>query len=158
MASTQGQKGRNGSKKASSSSQATAKTSARSTVGGPARRSAAKGDGASDPLLARLEATEALAGAIPYNKSKKLEYGEAVRPPSRGETSEPSDRAATGSTLTETNRSNKVGSAAKPGENPTNAPLDRVRVDSGGQTLTTNQGVPVADNQSTLKAGLRGPA
>jgi catalase len=35
--------------------------------------------------------------------------------------------------------------------------LDRVRVDSTGRALTTNQGVSVADNQSSLKAGLRGP-
>ena len=41
--------------------------------------------------------------------------------------------------------------------NPGNGPLDRVRVDSGGRVLTTNQGVPVADNQNSLKAGLRGP-
>ena len=41
----------------------------------------------------------------------------------------------------------RVGSAA----------LDRGRVDSGGQMLTTNQGVPIADNQNTLGAGLRGP-
>ena len=32
-----------------------------------------------------------------------------------------------------------------------------MRVDSTGRVLTTNQGVPVADNQSSLKAGLRGP-
>ena len=32
-----------------------------------------------------------------------------------------------------------------------------MRVDSGGQALTTNQGVVVADNQNSLKAGLRGP-
>jgi catalase len=32
-----------------------------------------------------------------------------------------------------------------------------VRTDSGGRVLTTNQGVPVADNQNSLKAGLRGP-
>ena len=32
-----------------------------------------------------------------------------------------------------------------------------MRVDSGGQALTTNQGVPIADNQNSLKAGLRGP-
>jgi catalase len=44
------------------------------------------------------------------------------------------------------------------GTNPNNGPLDRVRVDSGGQVLTTNQGVPVGDNQNSLKAGLRGPA
>ncbi|MDB5870008.1 MAG: Catalase, partial [Polaromonas sp.] len=37
-------------------------------------------------------------------------------------------------------------------------PLDRVRVDSSGQMLTTNQGVAVADNQNSLKFGLRGPA
>ncbi|MBK6805962.1 MAG: catalase [Betaproteobacteria bacterium] len=42
--------------------------------------------------------------------------------------------------------------------NPGNASLDRVRVDSGGRVLTTNQGVPVADNQNSLKAGFRGPA
>ena len=32
-----------------------------------------------------------------------------------------------------------------------------MRVDSSARTLTTNQGVPVADNQNSLKAGLRGP-
>jgi catalase len=32
-----------------------------------------------------------------------------------------------------------------------------VRVDSTDRALTTNQGVPVGDNQSSLKAGLRGP-
>ncbi len=31
------------------------------------------------------------------------------------------------------------------------------RVNSAGQVLTTNQGVPIADNQNSLKAGLRGP-
>ena len=44
------------------------------------------------------------------------------------------------------------------GANPGNLPLDRVRVDSSGRALTTNQGVPIADNQNSLKAGLRGPA
>jgi catalase len=33
-----------------------------------------------------------------------------------------------------------------------------VRTDASGQVLTTNQGVPIADNQNSLKAGLRGPA
>jgi catalase len=44
------------------------------------------------------------------------------------------------------------------GLNPSNQPLERVRVDSGGRVLTTNFGQPVADNQNSLKAGLRGPA
>jgi catalase len=35
--------------------------------------------------------------------------------------------------------------------------LTRVRADGSDQPLTTNQGVPVADNQNSLKAGLRGP-
>ncbi len=35
--------------------------------------------------------------------------------------------------------------------------LQRVRVDSGGQVLTTNQGVAISDNQNSLRAGLRGP-
>jgi catalase len=61
--------------------------------------------------------------------------------------------------LTESNSSQKTG-VGKPqlGNNPASLPLDRVRVDSSGQTLTTNQGVPVAENQNSLKAGLRGPA
>ncbi|MRW89999.1 catalase [Duganella sp. FT80W] len=43
------------------------------------------------------------------------------------------------------------------GDNAINRPLDRARVDDSGRELTTNQGVPVADNQNSLKAGLRGP-
>ena len=41
---------------------------------------------------------------------------------------------------------------------PSNGPLDRVRVDSTDRALTTNQGVPVADNQNSLITGLRGPS
>ena len=50
-----------------------------------------------------------------------------------GQTVEPTDPAATGSTLTEINPSAKAG-VGEPqlGTNPTNSPLDRVRVDSGG--------------------------
>ena len=43
------------------------------------------------------------------------------------------------------------------GYNPANESLDRVRVDASGQTLTTNMGIAVSDNQNSLKAGLRGP-
>ena len=56
------------------------------------------------------------------------------------------------------NGSDKVGSGGPTiGNNKTIGPLDRVRVDSTNQPLTTNQGVPVGDNQNSLKAGLRGP-
>ena len=62
------------------------------------------------------------------------------------------------STVTEAHASDKVGSGAPvAGTNKTIAPLDRVRADGTGQALTTNQGVQVADNQNSLKAGLRGP-
>jgi catalase len=70
----------------------------------------------------------------------------------------PSDPAVLASTLTEANSSPKTGAAARQGLNPGNQPLDRVRVDSGGQVLTTNFAQPIADNQNSLKAGLRGPA
>jgi catalase len=79
--------------------------------------------------------------------------------PPAGETVEATDEAATGSTVTEVTASEKTG-RGKPalGLNPGNAALDRVRVDSSDRVLTTNQGVAVAENQSSLKAGLRGPA
>ena len=74
-----------------------------------------------------------------------------------GATAKPASRLPTGSTLTEVNGSEKTGSMAVEGLNATVEPLDRVRVDSGGQMLTTNQGVAIADNQNSLKFGLRGP-
>ena len=129
------------------------KTSARSTVSGPARKPGGK---FADALTGKIDAVEALAAAMPYNENKEAEHGELATEPPRGKAIEPKDPSATGSTLTESNASAKTG---KPrlGLNPGNLPLDRVRTDSSGQVLTTNQGVPVADNQNSLKAGLRGP-
>ena len=136
-----------------------ANTSSRSTISGPARGSESSTDTAVDALAAKFEATQALAEAMPYNENKALEHGEISSEPPKGQTVEPSNPSATGSTLTETNASKKTGSGEPQlGANPTSLPLDRVRVDSSGQALTTNQGVPVADNQNSLKAGLRGPA
>ena len=60
--------------------------------------------------------------------------------------------------MTEENGTEKTGSFAPEGVNSMIEPLDRVRVDSGSRFLTTNQGVAVADNQNSLKAGVRGPA
>ncbi|HEX6297964.1 MAG TPA: catalase [Burkholderiales bacterium] len=129
------------------------KTSARSTVSGPARKASGK---FADALVTKIDAVEALAAAMPYNENKEGEHGELATEPQRGKTVEPEDSAATGSTLSETNASEKTGKI-RLGLNPGNLPLDRVRTDSGGRVLTTNQGVPVADNQNSLKAGLRGP-
>jgi len=95
--------------------------------------------------------------ALPENANKPSEYGR-VQADSVGQTAEPSDVSATASTLSEKNRSAKTSSRAKPGENAVGGDLGRVRADGSGQAMTTNQGVPIADNQSSLKAGLRGPA
>jgi len=131
------------------------KSSSRSTISG----STHPGGRAGDALAIKFDSTQNLAGEMPYNLNKALEHGELSMQPQEGQRNSPSDPSATGSTLTETNSSDKTGDG-KPrlGSNPSNLPLDRVRVDSSGQTLTTNQGVPIADNQNSLKAGFRGPA
>jgi catalase len=70
----------------------------------------------------------------------------------------PDDPIVGASTVTERQDSDKVGSGgATVGTNRTIRPLDAVRADGAGQRLTTNQGVPLSDNQHSLKAGLRGP-
>ena len=134
-----------------------AKTSAASTVSGPADK---RGSGSlADAATAKMAGQEAVVSAFPFNAAKPSEYGETALQPATGQTVEPEDPAVSGSTLTESNASAKVGSGNPTlSFNPGNAPLDRVRVDSGGRVLTTNQGVPIADNQNSLKAGLRGPA
>ncbi len=134
-----------------------AKTSARSTVSGPAR--GANPAPAVDPLIDKLAGADALVTAVPFNANKAEEYGDATAEPRPGTTVKVSDARVTGSTLTEGEPSNKAGlGVPKLGFNPGNLPLDRVRADSTGRPLTTNQGVLVADNQHSLKAGLRGPA
>ncbi len=127
----------------------------RSTVGGPANE---EGTPAND-FTAKLAATQELAAAMPYNVNKALEHGDVSGSPEKGQTVEVSDSFVTGSTLTETVASEKVG-VGEPllGFNAGNESLDRVRVDSSDQALTTNQGVAVGDNQNSLKVGYRGPA
>lgn len=134
---------------------AAAKSAARNTASGPARAGSAGGDA----LAARAAELNDMAAAMPYNPNKMLDAGResAVVPPEGATTSPPSEQAGA-STLSEANFSPKSGEGAAPGENRTTGSLDRVRVDSTGQVLTTNQGVPIADNQNSLKAGLRGPA
>ncbi|HVR96171.1 MAG TPA: catalase, partial [Thermoanaerobaculia bacterium] len=131
------------------------KSAAKSTVSSSSRGVA---DPTDDPAGRKARKTESLAAAFPANANKADEYGEATRTPKPGATAKPADREVTGSTLTETTTSAKTGTQAQPGFNPGNDPLDRVRVDSGGRVMTTNFGNPIADNQSSLKAGLRGPA
>jgi catalase len=132
-----------------------ATTSARSTVSGPARSDRS----AIDSATAKAKGTEALAAAMPFNRNKGAEYGKASVEPPPGDAVQVADVRLTGSTLTEATTSAKAGTGkVNLGFNPGNLPLDRVRVDSTQRRLTTNQGVDVADNQNSLKAGLRGPA
>ncbi len=123
-----------------------------------------KGDGAgwraaaAEPQVTKQAAEELLAAATPVNPNKAREYGAASREPPQGHSTEPVTPSATASTLTEAMASAKTGRGAPLlGKNMENLPLDRVRADDSGQALTTNQGTPVADNQNSLKAGLRGP-
>ena len=110
-------------------------------------------------LSDKIDATEALVSSIPANANKPTEYasGGQVTPPPQGTHAAPDNRDVTGSSITEDNVNDKNGDAAETGVNATIVPLEGQRVDSGGQALTTNQGVAIADNQHSLKAGVRGP-
>ncbi|OFA04457.1 catalase [Duganella sp. HH101] len=133
-----------------------------STVSGPSSAPPPSHLGNDSPsqqaLLAKAAAGQQLAAGMAFNANKSNEHGAAALVPQAGQTCPVPHPAATASTAGETTPSAKTGKGVPPqGVNPLNASLDRVRVDSGGQRLTTNQGVPVADNQNSLKIGLRGP-
>ena len=97
--------------------------------------------------------------AVAANPLKPSEFGLAAgHAPQAGKPLEPHDAIDAASTVTEDASSAKVGDGIpKQGYNPFNESLDRARVDSSGQMLTTNMGIAVSDNQNSLKAGLRGP-
>ena len=111
-------------------------------------------------LAAKQATAQRFAEEMPHNPLKPAEHGlQAGHVPQAGTPLRPSEDLDTSSTVTEDTDSEKLGDGIpRTGYNAGNEPLDRVRVDSGGQALTTNQGVRVADNQNSLKAGLRGPA
>jgi catalase len=112
-----------------------------------------------DVVAQQAGASDDFVAAMPYNSIKELEHGHdnAVAPPA-GVTVQADSSALTASTTTEESGTAKTGGTAPIGTNATVASLDRVRVDASDQPLTTNQGVRIADNQNTLKAGLRGPS
>jgi catalase len=135
---------------------AAAKAAARNTDSGPAK---APQNPSADAAVQKMVQTGALAAAMPHNATKPSEHGfQNGLKPQAGATVEPESRLPTGSTLSEENGTTKTGSMAPEGVNATIETLDRVRVDSAGQVLTTNQGVAIADNQNSLKMGVRGPA
>ncbi len=93
-----------------SSAKAAAKSSARSTASGPAHKG--KNIGSADSATAKMAGTEALAEAFPFNAAKPSEFGGSD--PATGQTAKPAAPMVTGSTLTETNSSDKVGSGNPP--------------------------------------------
>lgn len=92
------------------------------------------------PLEAeKLRQTNALVAAIPFNTNKAGEYGfDNGTHAAAGTTVKPQSRLPGGSTLTEASATAKTGGVALEGINAAIGPLDRVRVDSSGQVLTTN--------------------
>jgi catalase len=140
---------------------AAGKRPARAAKAGEARTdSADSGRGkprAGDARQRQAADANAVAAAMPFNAGKAAEHGRdnAVDPPAGATVDAPANVGA--STLSESNASTKTGAPAAPGVNRAVTPLANLRADSAGAALTTNQGVAVADNQNSLKAGLRGP-
>ncbi len=131
-------------------------SSARTTVSGPSNKAAS---GIDDAITKKMDETNTLVSQFPFNANKPSEYGAASSAPKAGAKAQAPSPNVTASTLTEGVGSLKAGSGRPNlGHNPGNLPLDRVRADSSDRVLTTNHGVPVGDNQHSLKAGLRGPA
>ena len=133
-----------------------------STVAGPSDPTPPTSLGTNDPTAARLldkaVGSAGLAAQRDYNATKPFEYGEDARQDVEGERFSAANVEAGASTSTEYIGSPKTGSGAPPqGSNALTTSLDRVRVDDTGQGLTTNQAIPVPDNQDSLKIGLRGP-
>jgi len=125
----------------------------------PIRHVAAAADLDTAAAAAQAGQAHALAAARPFNADKAGEIGRdnAVAPP-RGTTLDIDAPLAAASTLSETQGSAKTGPAPPtPGRSAAAGVLDAVRSDATARVLTTNQGVPVGDNQNSLKAGLRGP-
>jgi catalase len=99
---------------------------------------------------------QTLVEARPFNVAKPTEYGARSTAAVEGP-HEPMPSPTTGAgTLSEKNESLKTGPATLEPQSLEGS-LAGKRVNSAGQMLTTNQGVPVGNNQDSLKAGLRGP-
>ena len=143
-------------RKASGKASPAAKAHPANTDSGPAVLSPNPADSAA---AVKMTQTEAIVAAMPYNPTKAGEHGFSNGlNPQPGAQVKAASRLPGGSTLSEENGTEKTGSMAPAGVNASIEPLDRVRVDSAGQVLTTNQGVAVSDNQNSLKFGVRGPA
>ena len=147
-----------GSKKGAGQGAASAEKSTKAATRGTSSGPSHPAPVSDDALALKAARTQSLAEAMPFNAGKAAEYAidGPAHPPVGEHGDTPEDVA--GSSLSEANRSAKTGApATQDGYNGNTGSLDRVRVNAGGQALTTNQGMPVGDNQNSLKAGLRGP-
>ena len=133
-----------------------AQRQSRATASGPAVPAATPTD---DPAAHQHIVVSSVSASFTHNPTKAAEYDpEATLAPPAGAAAPSRDPIAGASTVSEANGSAKTGSGgAIVGRDPLSRPLDRVRVDATDRGLATNQGVPVADNQHSLKEGLRGP-
>ncbi len=122
------------------------------TVSGPSHPSPS-----TTALAVHAAEQAALAESRPFNTGKPSEYAPAdpMTPP-EGAHEEMLSPTTGASTLSEHNASAKNGAPTQKPQAPDGS-LAPKRVNSSGQMLTTNQGVPVSSNQDSLKAGLRGP-
>ncbi|HXJ40905.1 MAG TPA: catalase, partial [Bryobacteraceae bacterium] len=122
------------------------------TVSGPSHPTASLTE-----LAGHAAEQQALAETMPFNSVKRSEYGapSTSAPPEGPHQPMPSPSTGAG-TLSEKNESHKSGPATLEPQS-LEGTLESKRIYSEGQALTTNQGVPVANNQDSLKAGLRGP-
>jgi catalase len=122
------------------------------TMSGPSHPSARMTE-----LAEHAAEQQTLVEAAPYNSAKPSEYGASSSTPAPEGVHEPMPSRTTGAgTLSEKNESLKTGGAAL-APHSLDGSLENKRVNPEGQVMTTNQGVPVANNQDSLKAGLRGP-
>lgn len=108
-----------------------------------------------DELQRQPREADLVARAFDHNREKVLEY--ANNDPPEG-THRPASRTATASTQSEARTNAKTGQPAVRGQGPLSNTLGSMRADGTERPLTTNQGVPIANNQDSLKAGSAGPA
>ncbi len=100
---------------------------------------------------------DTLAKKMPFNANKVSEYDPSFSStPQEGDHFSAPSHSTAASTLSEENASPKTGAPAIEGQS-LDGSLEARRVSAEGQVLTTNQGVPISNNQDSLKAGLRGP-
>jgi catalase len=129
----------------------------------PDRPDAAQDKAAGDPHAGpqdrqrQLREADRVAAEFDNIEAKAAEYRADLQPPPQGATLSMS-RTGTASTLSEARTNAKTGQAATAGQCPQSGVLATMRADGDERVLTTNQGVPVADNQNSLKAGASGPA